>query len=217
MLQIKYFFIFVLTSGFINISFSQETDGNFFLPPKKTVNRQLGLKFEIGGLLHQKLNQNFINAKLAYAGGISLSYKLLYIKNEVYTIEFSPNKEMHFDKIVIDNTAKFISLNLNSSLGYMYYFNSIWSSSFWIGINMTDFDIVNSEEINEIYSSNFLIGGIVGTSIDRYIELKDNKCLALSLGIAYYSTNYNSISRDLKRSSLNYSLSVAYIFWFKKV
>ena len=111
MLQIKYFFIFILTSGYINISFSQETDGNFFLPPKKTVNRQLGLKFEIGGLLHQKLNQNFINAKLAYIGGISLSYKLFYIKNEVYTIEFSPNKEMHFDNIVIDNTAKFISLN----------------------------------------------------------------------------------------------------------
>ncbi len=61
-----------------------------------------------------------------------------------------------------------------------------------------------------------IAGAIIGLTLEKYIKLKDLKFLVINLNFDYYSTNYNSISRDLKRSSLNCSLTVAYKFWYSK-
>jgi len=208
--------IMIISSLLITNSFSQKTNCDKLINNGIFIKSQWGIKFEIEGLLHQKLNQDFVKNKLVTAGGFSVFYKKFFLNNEVYTVEFSPIKEMHFDNKIFDNTAEFISINFNTVIGYSYNYNNNWGSDFRIGVNLTDIDLKNSEEINEVYMSNFVMGVIVGISLDRYIKLKDFKYLVLGLGIDYYSTNYQSISSNLNRSSMNYSLTIGYKFWFSK-
>jgi hypothetical protein len=66
------------------------------------------------------------------------------------------------------------------------------------------------------YSSDHVTGVILGITMDRYIKFNGLKYLVLGLNIDYYSTNYNSLSPDLNKSALNFSLTAAYKFWFNK-
>ena len=173
-----------------------------------------GMKFEIEGLFHQMTNQDIVNSKFVLAGSISLFYKQLFIRTEVYTIEFSPKNSMVIGDYIFFDNAEFISININPEIGYCFNINDNWSSDVRLGVNITNFDLSNSEDLGS-FSSDFVTGVIFGGTLDRYIKLKGFKYLVLGLNLDYYSTNYGKISPDLNKSALNFSITAAYKFWFK--
>jgi len=202
-------FLLLITNSFSQI-IEKDTLNN------KLVNKSnWGLKFEVGGLLHQMPNQNQVDSKLTLAGSISIFYKHLFLRSEIYTIEFSPKNNMVFGKYIFFDNAEFISININPEIGYCFNINDKWSSDIRLGVNITNFDLKYTEELGS-YSSDYVTGVILGVTLDRYIKFNGLKYLVLGLNIDYYSTNYNSISPDLNKSALNFSLTAAYKFWFNK-
>jgi hypothetical protein len=202
----------------VSISFSQMIDNDTLTIKiiKKITKSPWGMKFGIGGLYHQMPNQNYINNKLAFAGSISLFYNHIFIRGEVFSIDFSPNDYIYFGKYLFSTKAEFTSINLNTELGYCINFNKKWSSDFRIGMNFTDFNLVNSEELGVSYTSETIAGVLFGITLERYFKLNVFRYLVLGLNIDYYSTNYGSISPDLNRGSINYSLTAAYKFWYQR-
>ncbi len=174
-----------------------------------------GMKLEVGGLLHHMPNQTQVDAKLSLAGSFSIFYNNLFLRNEIYTIEFSPKNMIVFGKYIFFDDTEFISINLNPEIGYCFNISNKWSSDIRLGLNITNFDLKYTEELGS-YSSDFVTGVVLGLTMDRYIKFNGLKYLVLGLNIDYYSTNYNSISPDLDRSAINFSLTAAYKFRFNK-
>jgi hypothetical protein len=182
---------------------------------KQTTKSSWGLKLEVGGLLHQMPNQDIVDVRVTLAGSITLFYKQLFIRNEIYTIGFSPKNNMVIGEYLFFKNAEFISINMNPEIGYCFNFNNKWSSDIRLGANITNFDLRYTEEYGSFHSD-YIAGLIAGVTIDRYIEFHDFKYLVLGLNIDYYSTNYHTLSPQLNKTALNFSLTVAYKCWFKK-
>lgn len=204
----------LLFSAFITSSYTQSIN-NDTLTCKSTVKSPWGMKFEVGGLFHVMPQQNIVNNKFVLVGSFSVFYKKLFFRNEVYTFTFSSNDFMEIDGYVFSTEAEFISINLNSEIGYSFYLGNNWSSDIRLGANFTNFDLSNSEELGS-FSSDFVTGAIFGITLNRYFEFHRFKYLILGINIDYYSTNYSAISPDLNKSSLNFSLTAAYKLWFHK-
>jgi hypothetical protein len=206
------FFVLLTVSN----SFSQKIENDTLVISEKSVISPWGMKFEVGGLFQQQFNHDYIDNKIAPVVGISLFYKGLYGKIEVSSIDFNPNKYMHFGNQVFDNAAEFSFINMNMELGYCYNLLKNWSADFRVGFNMTNLFLNNSEEVNAFYSSDMIFGAIFGIGMERYIRLRTNRFIVISAGIDYYTTDYKSLSSDLNQSSINYSLTVGYKFWYRR-
>ena len=193
-------------------SFSQTIE-NDKLNNAGAIKSSWGMKLEIGGLYHLMPNQDIVNSKFVLAGSISLFYKQLFIRAEVYTFEFSPENQMVIGDYIFFDNAEFISININPEIGYCFNINNNWSSDIRLGLNITNFDLSNSEDLGS-FSSDYVTGIIFGGTLDRYFKFQGFKYLVIGLNIDYYSTNYGTLSHDLNNSSLNFSITAAFKFWF---
>jgi len=183
---------------------------------KKVTKSPWALKFGLGGLYHQMPNQTVIKDQMAYKGCIALFYNHVFLKSEIFSIDFKPQKLIFFDDYLFDENCQFTSINLNTELGYSLDFNYKWGADFKLGANITDFDLVSSDDFRGSYTSDMIAGAVLGLTLNRHIKLRELKYLVIGLNIDYYTTNYRSVSRDLKRSSLNYSFDITYKFWYSK-
>lgn len=102
-------------------------------------------------------------------------------------------------------------------LGYNYDFNNNWCANAKFGMHSASFEISNYKEIGEYYNSDLVTGARVGLGLSRYFKLKRYNYIVVSLAADYYSTNYKAISQNLDDSFMNYSLTVGYKGWFKKL
>lgn len=183
---------------------------------RKVTKSPWGMKFELGALYHHMPAQKHIKNQVAFIGGITCLYNHIFVRCEVFSIDFKPKYPIFFSDYVFNVDDEFTSINFNTELGYSINFSNKWGSNLRFGVNCTDFSLVNSEDLGTTYTSEMIAGAIIGLTLERYIKLKDLKFLIINLNLDYYSTNYNSVSRDLKRSSFNCSLTVAYKFWYRK-
>ena len=124
---------------------------------------------------------------------------------------------MVFDNENVNTQHEFNSFNLNVALGYSYDFHKNWSTDIKVGFNTTNFEILNSKETNLVYESDYIMGTQIGLGLDRYIKLKRFNYIVLGLGIDYYTTDYSKISYNMKPSSLNYTLTIWYKGFFKRM
>jgi hypothetical protein len=183
---------------------------------KKVTKSPWALKFGIGGVYHQMPHQTVIKDQMAYMGCIALFYNHMFLKSEIFSMDFKPQRLIFFDDYLFDENCLFTSINLNTELGYSLDFNTKWGTDIKFGANITDFDLVSSDYFRGSYTSDMITGAILGMTLNRYIKLRELRYLVIGLSIDYYTTNYRSVSRDLKRSSLNYSLDITYKFWYSK-
>jgi hypothetical protein len=211
--EMKHIIYTLMFFSLISNSFSQTIEDDT-LNNAGAIRSSWGMKFEVGGLFHQMPNQDIVDNKFVLAGSISLFYKQLFIRTELYTFEFSPKNSMVIGDYIFFNNAEFISININPEIGYSFNINNNWSSDIRLGVNITNFDLSNSEDLGS-FSSDFFTGVILGGTLDRYIKFQGFKYLVIGLNIDYYSTNYGTISPDLNKSSWNFSITAAYKFWFK--
>lgn len=190
---------------------------NDTLPNQRAVKSAWAIKIESGAVLHQMFTPDYIDNKTTQITDVTVFYKNIYFTYGAFIYEFKPNKYMTFENIGVNDQYEFSSLNLNLALGYSYDFHKNWSADVKIGLNSTDFEISNSYETNLIYNSEILMGPQIGLGIDRYIKLKRFNFIVIGLGMDYYMTDYAKISPDLKPSSLNYTFTIGYKGFFRKM
>ncbi len=207
--------IFITTVMSVNL-YSQKID-NDTLSGKRLVKSPWAIKIESGAILHQMFNSDFIDNKITQITDLTVFYKNFYFTYGAFIYEFKPNKDMVFDNVTVNNQNEFSSFNLNMALGYSYDFHKNWSTDIKFGFNSTNFEISNSKETNLIYESDIIMGAQVGLGIDRYIKLKRFNFIVIGLGIDYYTTDYSKISSNMKPSSLNYTLTIGYKGFFRKM
>jgi len=215
MLRYITFFLFIaLTANSLSQVIEKDTMTIEII--KKVTKSPWGMKFELGALYHHMPTQKYLKDQIAYSGGITCFYNHIFIRCDVFSIDFKPKYPIVFSDYLFNTDAEFTSINLNTELGYNIDYSDKWGTDLRFGVNFTDFSLVNSDDLGGSYTSEMIAGAIIGLTLERYIKLKDLKFLMINLNFDYYSTNYNSISRDLIRSSLNCSLTVAYKFWYSK-
>lgn len=200
---------------FLN-SFSQKVE-NDTLSVKRVVRSNWAIKIESGVLGHKILNQDFIDNKSVQVTGLSVYYRKFFFIYDVFICEFSPKKEIRFNNALFNQTDLFSSFNLNVALGYNCDFSKNWSADAKFGFNTTDFELIDSKYGNQKYESDILMGTLFGLGLNRYFKLKRYNYLVLRLGADYYSTDYTSINPQLGNSSMNYSLTIGYKGWFRKL
>lgn len=197
-------------------SYAQKID-NDTLVGNRFIKSPWSIKIESGALLHQMFNPDFIDNKATQITDITVFYKNLFFTYGAFIYDFKPNKVMVFDDVTVNTHDEFSSFNLNMALGYSYNFHKNWSTDIKIGFNSTNFEISNSKETNLVYESDIIMGSQIGLGLDRYIHLKRFNYIVIGLGIDYYTTDYTKISPDMKPSSLNYSLTIGYKGFFRKM
>lgn len=210
--KMKLILFFILTVTFVNTTYAQKI-ANDTLYAKNALKTNWGFKVEVGGLFHHQSNKEYIANKINGNAGFSIYYKEFSLSYDGFAFDFYPKKEIHFGNRVFNSNADFSLFNMNFLLGYHFNFSKNWSSNFNVGINTTSFEIVNQEKIHQNFKTKNITGANIGIGLDRYFKLKGFRYLVLSLGINYYSTNYNSVSNDLSGSAMNYSLKAGYKFW----
>jgi hypothetical protein len=183
----------------------------------KFIRSPWAIRLDVGPLMHQMFNPEFISSKVSSFSELTLYYKSFYFNYGGYFFEFSPMKEMMFDGLMIDASNYLYSFNFNMALGYTFKINENWSSDIKLGFNTTDFDVSNIGEYNIYYTSDILTGAQIGIGIDRYIKLKRFNYIVFGLGIDYYSTDYSKVSPQMKPSSLNYIFTIGYQAFFRKM
>lgn len=196
--------------------YSQKTKNDTLLV-KGFVKSPWAIKMESGALLHQMFNPYFIDNKVTQITDLTLFYKNFYFTYGAFSYEFKANKNMIFDNVSVNTQNEFSSFNLNMALGYSYDFHKNWSADIKLGFNTTNFEISNSNVTNLIYESDIIMGSQFGLGLDRYIKLKRFNFIVIGLGIDYYTTDYSKVSPNMKPSSLNYSLTIGYKGFFKKM
>jgi hypothetical protein len=205
-------FIFILVT---NLQ-SQQLD-NDTLPCSYIVKSPWAVKATTGVVFHQMSNQNFVDNKFAQRADLDIFYKNYFLSYGAFMYLFNPNREMIFGNYRVGPEAELLSINLIMAIGYNYAFQKNWSAGFRFGFNATRFEIVNAEKINLYYSSKVIAGALLGIQLERYFKLKGFNYIVLSALTDYYTTDYSKASRDLKSSALNYSFTIGYKKYFKKI
>jgi hypothetical protein len=211
----KRFWIVLTAFTFILNLHSQDNENEVYYG--KFIRSPWALRLDVGPLMHQMFNPEFISGNVSSFSELTLYYKSFYFNYGVYFFEFSPMKDMTFGGLMIDASNHFYSFNLNMGLGYTYKINENWSSDIKLGFNTTDFEVSNSRETNIYYTSDILMGAQIGIGIDRYIKLRRFNYIVFGLGIDYYSTDYSKVSPQMKPSSLNYMFTIGYQGFFRKM
>lgn len=184
----------------------------------KVVHSSWGIQFSAGSTLHQKLNQEIVNNRIASTIGLTLNWKNLNLSCDGFFLNFNPTREILFNNIPLDSrTSGFKSFNLNTALDYNYNFHRNWGTTLRLGINITELRVTKPVFINTTLKSDVISGAIIGLGVNRYTRLKRFNYLVSGLRVDYYSTNYSRLSPNLSRSSLNYSLFLAYKAWFIRI
>lgn len=205
-------FAVVLTSNL----FSQKID-NDTLFSKNIIKSPWAIKIEYGGLLHQELNQDFIDKKVVQNIGLSVYHNNFYFTYDLFYVNFNPKTNMTFDNIIFNSTAELSSFNLNIAIGYNFNFYKNWSSDLKLGINTVQFETKNTNVNNQSYKSDYIAGIDLGIGLEQYLKLKRYNYLTFRLGVDYFTTDYSKVSPDLNKSSINYSLKIGYKGWFRKI
>ena len=207
----------ILITTFLTMNLYSQKNDNDTLSGKRLVKSPWAIKIESGALKHQMFNPDYIDNKTIQITDFTVFYKNFYLTYGAFIYEFKPNKIMVFDNTTVNTQHEFSSFNLNMALGYSYDFHKNWSTDIKIGFNITDFEILNSKETNLIYESDIITGAMIGLGVDRYFKLKRFNYIVIGLGIDYYKTDYSKISSEMKPTSLNYSLTIGYKGFFKKI
>ena len=206
----------IIMLSFINNSKSQKTDNDTIFI-KKVIKSSWAIKVETGILFNQRQNQfNYIDNLIPIAG-VSVFYKNWFFYYDAYSFEFKPKQNVVFEEYTFDNKAILSSFTLNAAIGYIYDINRNWGVDMKLGLNTNTLETSNSKEIGYYYESDFIGGTRFGLELNRYIKLKRFNFIVISLAADYYSVNYKKISNSLNNSFMNYSLTVGYKGWFRKI
>lgn len=184
---------------------------------KTLVKSKWALKIESGVFYHQMSNTSFIENPITQITNITVSYKNFFFTYGAFYYDFKPLKNITFDNTALSNQNKLRATNLNVAFGYIFNFHEKWSSDIKIGSNSSIYEITNSNESNLSYKSDYISGTIIGVGIDRYIKIKRLNYIVVGFDIDYYSTDYSKLSDDLEPSSVNYSLTIGYKGFFRRI
>lgn len=208
---------FVAFFAIITFNLQSQKIDNDTIPEKRAVKSHWAIKLETGVLLHQMFNPDFVANNAGQTVETTVFYKNFFFSYSAFMLEFMPITYMTVDNILVSKQDKFNSFNINMAVGYSYDFHRNWSADMRLGFNSTNFEITNNIFPNLVYETDFITGAQLGLGIDRYIHIRRFNFIAIGFGIDYYTTDYSELSPKLKPSSLNYSLTIGYKGFFRRM
>lgn len=208
--------ILILSIVFTANIYAQRNEKADTLIAKTVVPGPWAIEFELGASTNQVLQSSYADNPIAFTFNYKVFYQNFFMHLGTKMSEFNTSKDMRFTNFVINKQDQVSLMNMNMSIGYMYSFNKKWSADAMIGVSMNNLQITYNNKLNS-YSPDISQGTYFGLGLNRYFKLKRYNYIVLSLGADYSTTNFSKISPDMTTPSINYSFTVAYKGFSKKV
>ncbi|PWH86459.1 hypothetical protein DIT68_04270 [Brumimicrobium oceani] len=147
-------------------------------------------------------------------GGPNFNF-ILVVDKLNFGFRFKPwsiesKKEMEFNGQTLPTTARLNNIRLDYYVGYSIDFEKLISVEPYIGYNRTSFLVINEDELNQAFSFNKTGGLILGTTLNKYIKIKEHEYLSVFGTVGYGFVDYEKIHPVLDNGYFEWNLGVAY-------
>lgn len=147
---------------------------------------------------HPSLNVNYI---------FTIDRMNFGVRFKIWTI--SPKAEMDFDGKILPKEARLNSAKLDYYAGYSFDFKNLISFEPYAGYNRSLFYVVNEDKIKQEFKLHKTGGLIIGSTVNKYIEIKRYGYLSLFGSLGYGFVNYEKVNSQLDNGYFEWNLGIA--------
>jgi hypothetical protein len=123
---------------------------------------------------------------------------------------------MDFNEQTVPITAKLNSIKLDYYIGYSLDFEKLISIEPYIGYNSSSFIVINEDKLNQKFSLKKTGGIIIGTTLNKYLKIKEYEYISVFGTAGYSFVNYKKVHSDLDNSYFEWNIGIAYKGFFTK-
>lgn len=121
-----------------------------------------------------------------------------------------PEKELVFDGQTLPTAAKLNNIRLDYYVGYSFDFEKLISVEPYAGYNRTLFYVINEDDLQKQFRLEKTGGLIIGTTLNKYIRIKEYEYLSIFGTAGYAFVNYRKVHPDLDNGYFEWNLGIAY-------
>jgi hypothetical protein len=179
---------------------------------------KFGVRNEIGlsNIYYNNNIGNWLGNKRSFYWGILLAYHNLNYGFSIRLNTFNPKTDLNFEGVTIPKNAVLNLVKFDYFVAYSVNFNNLISIEPYIGLNRTQFLLINSDEINLQFKFKEALGVSTGIKFNKYFEVKRYTYVSIYGTMGYTYADLKNIHPQFNNGFYEWNIGLAYKRYFIK-